>query len=221
MDNHFTEVHRPTLMQNMLDNMAAGEEIVWEGKADFRSYQWHKVGLFGLFLIPFLAAFSLFPIFTFTLGAPGMAEFIVLFVMNGIPCLSAIGFFIAKIMTVHQSWANTYYVITNMRVIIQSAGIRKREIKSSYFNDISGAFLYLDLWDRKFYGTGTIRFKFNNLNFMQSSSSESAANLNEIRHIKDVEIVFAKIQMKISETRNMLGNPHSQFQTTNGYPFVE
>ena len=216
MENHFIESQRPILIKTMLDNMIVGEEIIWEGKADFRSYRWHKVYLFGVLLIPIMTVFSLPIIFTILLAVSELVEFFFILVMFVIPFMIVpFVFFIAKIWTVKQSWADTHYVITNMRIIIQSAGIVNREIKNSYFNEISGALLHFDLWDRKFYGTGTIRFKFNNLNFLQGSSSGRAACLNEIRHIKNVEIVYAKIQKKISEFRNMMSNPQFQYGVLN------
>jgi len=59
---------------------------------------------------------------------------------------------------------------------------------------------------------------FNNFNFLQGTGSGRAAGSNEIRHIKDVENVFAKIQKKDSETRNMLGNPQFQYRGVPSFP---
>lgn len=202
-------------MRAMTAQLADGEEIIWEDAPCYQSYRAHRLAARGAFALVFsgiawiiVGAFFVMILtqdpthyYPYTDYLPAPAIFLFMPLIMGL--LFSIPFFmwIAECFTIRDSWRDTYFVITNRRVIIQSAGIVRREIKASLIRELSGAFLKIDWMDR-IYHTGTVRLMFNNLNFMHTQStshgSRSAA-LNEIRHIDNAEDVFAKVQKLITE----------------------
>jgi hypothetical protein len=196
---------RPKLINATVTNLAQGEEIIWEDRACFQSFRAHKIFFPILGALPFslvslfMGATFIFAIISSDEGLGMLFVIIPFFLVFQIPMIAAL----VQASKIRAAWEDTYYVVTNQRVIIQSAGVVRREIKSSFFSEISGVFLKIDFMDKKF-DTGTIKFLFHNLNFMSMEGNHAgrAAALNEIRHIDNVEDVFVKLQNKITEMRN-------------------
>jgi hypothetical protein len=205
---------RPALMQAIVEQLATGEEILWEGAPCFQSYRFHKLftnaipTLIVAVIVWTICGFAMFTILSQPIyNQDGYAEIPKLVALIpfflGLAFSTPIFIWIAEAVTIHSSCNDTYYVITNKRVIIQSAGISRREIKSSFMHELSGAFLKIDWMDKR-YQTGTVRLMFKNLNFMHTQNTNHAsraAALNEIRHIDDAENVFAKTQKIITEAQ--------------------
>jgi hypothetical protein len=164
----------------------------------FAAFAWVFIGIF------IAVALSEDPtqLYPYTNYLPMPTVFFVIPILFGLLFSIPLFKWVVECFTIRKSWEDTHYVITNRRVIIQSAGIVRREIKASFIRELSGAFLKIDWMDR-IYHTGTVRLMFNNLNFVQTHGdhdSRSAA-LNEIRHIDDVETVFAKVQKLVTEAQ--------------------
>ncbi|MCL2049710.1 MAG: hypothetical protein FWG87_13405 [Defluviitaleaceae bacterium] len=190
---------RPTLINATLSHLTDGEKILWENHPCYQAFRATKIPAI-LFALPFTIVPAIVGVviaLSVALASDGLGSLMPLLLIIPffgafqIPMIMAI----AQLVTARSAWQDTYYVVTNKRVLIQSAGIVRREIKSNLISELSGVFLKIDWIDKK-YDTGTIKLIFNNLNFI---SVQGMTALNEIRHIDDAHDVFAKLQnMEIS-----------------------
>jgi hypothetical protein len=178
--------NRPRIIAETLASLAPGEQIAWEGRGKWGRY---------------LASEIRNNITAIIILTP-----IAYFLQSALVYLIAIGIIFITFWADRVKWKNSYYVITNRRVIIQSAGLIRKEIKSTFYREMTGAFLKIGILDR-IMGTGTIKLMFQNLNpfvlgrailsGQHTSHSARAAALNELRHIPNVGKVHGIIQNMI------------------------
>lgn len=183
-----SEQQRPRLICAALEGLSPGEQIAWEGRPLWSRFLISEVRNNFFVLLFCVAAFFLLR---------ELWIIAIFFVMSAI-------FFLADRMR----WKNTYYVITSNRVIILSGGIIRKEVKSTFYRDLTGAFLKVGILDR-IVRTGTIRLAFNNLNpvFMAQATQRGrnqghtgrAAELGELKFVPDVSSVHSTIQSMIHQ----------------------
>jgi hypothetical protein len=201
-------------MAKTVKKLAEGEEILWESAPCYKSYSIHKllsggiptflfaafgwtlVGiLFGVFLMPAQNPQNFYPYTN--------ASMLTLPILIGLFFSIPIPVWVVDVIFIRRTWEQTYYLITNQRVIIQTAGIVRREIRSNFMKKITGVFMKTDWLDRKF-NTGTVKLMFRDVNLSHDEDTVQTgreAALTEIRHVNDVDFVFAKLQKLLVQNR--------------------
>ena len=187
---------RPKLINAAIESFLPNEQIAWEGRPKWSRFLISEIRNNLIVLIMCAAVFFLVQNYLV------IAFFVAMSVI----------FFLADRMR----WKNTYYVITNNRVIILSGGIIRKEVKSTFYRELTGAFLKIGILDR-IVRTGTIRLAFNNLNpvFMAQATSRGrnqghtgrAAELGEMKFVPDVSKVHSTIQSMIHQNSPEMQTP--------------
>ena len=124
------------------------EKVFWEGTPKVKPYLFQSIGgtIFGIILLIFLIPFIILPILAAN-SQGTMAWFIGAFmIIPLIALLSALGAVFSPLWA-YLSLRNTYFAITNKRVIIQK-GIIGRDFEYVDFDQITNAEVNVGFWDK-------------------------------------------------------------------------
>ena len=203
---------KPSLIQAILaeDGLQHGdnkeEQIIWEGRPNYASFKFHKVVMPFIFLA-FPLMLTAFLIFSSIIIRDYPEEAIVFTIMAaivGILIIFPLITTIIKAIMIRRIWEDTYFVVTTQKTIIQSRGIIRSEIKSLFYAEVTRVILKKDIID-SINKAGTIRFIFHGfgMDHIEDNRGSRSAALSQLCHINDVDMIFAKLQKKVADYRNV------------------
>ncbi len=190
------------MQASLRTQLLAGEGVLWEGRPE----KWPFIIVSPLHLLlftPFALAWAGFFVFVETLAIKAGSTAGIVFTTP----FAFIGLYLAvgRYWAGARCWSNTYYVVTNRRILIQS-GTFSPKVTSLDFSNISSLKL-----QRKRHGLGHIHFNSKNhhvyasLFFWQPGPSWASINgiirvIPSFRYIRSPEIVHEQLRSLLAHT---------------------